>query len=106
MSRITLFVLVLLLFLIGATLFVIGMILQIPPLYYTAIGILSVTLPTVCYMAWTTYRKPILSEEKKPVEYVYRNPGMKYNKSDSDLQLTAQTAEMVGTADDGSAVFA
>lgn len=107
MLRASLFLVSLIIFGIGGILFMAGMLTRIDAVYYAGIALVSLPLPVVCYLAWTRASQ-ISSAEKSIPEYVYRNPGMKYNKSDSDLHLTAEshtipeTTETIATADDGT----
>jgi len=104
MLRAVLFLVSLAIFGIGAILFMVGILMRIDTVYYTGIALLSLPLPVVCYLAWSRTSQIPTAEPSRP-EYVYRNPGMKYNKSDSDLHLTAEATEPTATADDGTTVF-
>ena len=106
MLRAVLFLVSLAIFGIGAILFVVGILMRIDMVYYTGIALVSLPLPVVCYLAWSRPSQIPTAEPSQP-EYVYRNPGMKYNKSDSDLHLTAEanTTTTTATADDGTTVF-
>lgn len=100
-ARATLFLVGLSLFGVGGSLFLAGMLVRIEALYYTGIALIGLGIPLVCYLAWTVRKRPspatlATATVVQLPPYVYRSPGMKYNKSDSDLQLTA------ATADDGS----
>lgn len=98
----TIFLASLIMFGVGGLLFLVGMLLRNEPTYYVGIVLVGAPLPFVCYLAWTYKKQPVPSPiEEVSRQHVYRNPGMKYNKSDSDLQLTAAAA----TADDGSVVL-
>lgn len=103
--RMTIFLVSLIFFGCGGVLFSIGILFHNEPLYYIGIVLGSLPLPLVCYLILTSRRNQNISQmEDLPNQYVYRNPGMgmKYNKSDTDLQLTAIAA---ATADDGSVVL-
>ncbi len=65
---------------------------RIDAVYYIGIALVTIPLPIVCYLALTRPSQTSSAEQAMP-EHVYRNPGMKYNKSDSDLHLTAATAD-------------
>ena len=103
MLRAILFLISLIIFVIGGMLFMVGMLMRIDAVYYSGIALVSIPLPIVCYLAWTRTGTISSVEQNRP-EYVYRNPGMKYNKSDSDLHLTAEsnTITSTATADDGT----
>ena len=99
MLRASFFLVSLILFGIGAVLFTIGTLMRIDPVYYSGIALVSLPLPIICYLALTrTSQIPPIEQSRQ--EYVYRNPGMKYNKSDTDLHLTAEST--TATADDGT----
>jgi len=101
MLRAILFLVSLIIFGIGGILFMVGMLMRIDTVYYTGIALVSFPLPILCYLAWTRTGQMSSAEQSRP-EYVYRNPGMKYNKSDSDLHLTAESNTTTATADDGT----
>ncbi len=80
---------ILILFGIGVVLFLVGMLIKSPEIVYSSIGISLVGLIISIFLCFKNRKPPIEFTIQHPAK-VYRDPTMKRNKSDTDLELIGQ----------------
>jgi hypothetical protein len=86
------------LFGIGGSCLVAGIVAQMPVLMYTSGGISGATLLLSIYLFLKDRRRPPPFENPVFPTRLYRDPGMKKNKSDTNLELMGVTKNVT---DDG-----
>lgn len=80
---------ILILFGIGVVLFLVGMLIKSPEIIYSSIGISLVGLIISIFLCFKNRKAPIeFTIQQQPK--IYRDPTMKRNKSDTDLELIGQ----------------
>lgn len=84
----------------GGIIFIVGMALQSSALLYSSAGVSSAGILTSVWLCTCCNKaQPIVFEAPQPLR-LYKDPGMKRNKSDTDLQLIGSAKN---TMDDGAA---
>jgi hypothetical protein len=80
---------ILILFGIGLVLFLVGMLMKSPEIVYSSIAVSSIGLIISIVMYFKNRKKPIDFTIPQPPK-IYRDPTMKRNKSDTNLELIGQ----------------
>ena len=83
----------------GGVLFIVGMALQSPVLLYSSAGVSGAGLITGMWLCTCCTKKPVVFEAPPQQPRLYKDPSMKRNKSDTDLQLIGAQKN---TTDDGN----
>lgn len=83
----------------GGIIFIVGMALQSSALLYSSAGVSSAGILTSFWLCTCcTKKQPVVFEAPQPLR-LYKDPSMKRNKSDTDLQLIGSPKN---TTDDGN----
>lgn len=86
---------VLTLFGIGGSLLIAGITLEMPALLYSSGGLSAFALAVSCYICARDKPRQLVFEAPAFPPRLHRDPGMKKNKSDTNLELMGSTKNIV-----------